>query len=437
MLSFTAENARSYRDEVHLSLLATRLSADRVPRSLVPAGMSKPVRVLPAAGIFGANASGKTTILRAMADMRSLVITSFRQGSRGTPVLRRPFLLDPDCRVRPTRFELDLVLKGVRWIYGFKLDDERVREEYAYHWPRGRQALVFNRDDDKVAYGASFRAADRALRRLLRSNALLLSVAGATDNRPLSALFDWFRSNLLLAESENRLARTFVTAQMVDTGELGKRVIGLLKAADLGITSLEVKPMDAKEAERLGRLIRFLQDADDQELPHPPKPPDESAGPFGQLSLSHAGASGDMGFGPEDESQGTLVWASLIGPMLGALDEGAVVLVDELDASLHPHLVESIISMFQDPRTNPKNAQLVFNSHDGNILQGDTDWALGRDQIWFTEKYLDGDTKLYPLHDFSPRRDDDIHGRYFRGRYGAVPVVGDATIRRALAPINE
>lgn len=121
LLSFTAENARSYRDEVQLSMLGTRLSAEGVPRSLVPTGMTKPIRVLPAAGIFGANASGKTTILRTIVDMRGLVLMSFRHGSRRTPVPRRPFLLDPEYRDRPTRFEIHLVLDGVRWVYGFKL----------------------------------------------------------------------------------------------------------------------------------------------------------------------------------------------------------------------------------------------------------------------------------------------------------------------------
>ena len=435
LLSFTAENARSYRDETHLSLLGTRLSAEGVPRCVVPAGMTKPVRVLPAAGIFGANASGKTTILRAIDDMRRLVMTSFRQGSRGTPVSRRPFLLDPDCRGRPTRFEINLVLEGVRWIYGFEVDDERVREEYAYHWPRGRQALVFNRDDDRVAYGSPFRAKDRAVERLLRGNALLLSVAGATENRPLAALFDWFASNLLFAESDNRVHRALVTAEMAGTTEQGERVIGMLRAADLGITGLKVKPIDAEEAERFRRVIRFLQE--DEDDPDLPDPSEANIVSFSQLRLMHTGTEGSVGLSPEDESEGTLVWVTLIGPMLSALDGGGVVLVDELDASLHPHLVELVISMFQDPRSNPRNAQLIFNSHDGNILQGGADWALGRDQIWFTEKYADGTTRLYSLDDFSPRRDEDIYGRYFRGRYGGVPVVGDATMRQALVPISE
>ena len=407
-------------------MLGTRLSAEGVPRSITPAGMAKPVKVLPAAGIFGANASGKTTILRAMDDMRRLVITSFRQGSRGTAVFRRPFLLDPGYQDRPTRFEIDLVLEGVRWIYGLEVDDERVREEYAYHWPRGRQALVFNRHAGTVDYGSPFRAADRALERFLRGNSLLLSVAGATENRPLAGLFDWFDSNLLLSESDNRVQRVFATAEMASMEEERERVMQLLQAADLGITGLKVKPMDDEEVERFRRVIRFLEDNDDDlEIPDSSEAEIVS---IGQLSLTHTGVKGGVSFGPDDESQGTLVWVSMIGPMLSALDVGGVILVDELDASLHPHLVESIISMFQNPRTNPRNAQLIFNSHDGTILGGSSDWALGRDQIWFTEKQIDGATQLYSLEAFRPRKDEAIDRRYFQGRYGAVPIVGPVPI---------
>ena len=435
LLSFTAENARSYRDEVHLSMLATRLSAEGVPRPMVPAGMTRAVRVLPVVGIFGANASGKTTILRAMEDMRRLVATSFRHGSRDTPVVRSPFLLDPACAERPTRFEVDLLLEGVRWEYGFAVDDTRVVEESAYHWPRGRRALVFRRSESGLVFGSPFGAKDRTIESLLRDNALLLSVAGATENRPLAALFDWFGSNLLLSESDNRVPRAFMTAEMASKQKQRQRIIQLLQAADLGIASLTVNPLDDEEAEQLRRVISLIRQSEsDLDLPEPSETDIVS---FSQLSLIHSGAEGDVSLGPEDESQGTLVWVSLIGPILQALDEGKAVLVDELDASLHSDLVERVVAMFQDPRTNRNGAQLIFNSHDGALLDGAGAWSLGRDQIWFTEKYAGGGTKLYSLDDFSPRRDDDIRGRYFRGRYGAIPVVGDASLRNALVPSGE
>lgn len=399
LLSFTAENARSYRDEVTLSLLASRLAAEGVPRSLTPAGMAKPVRVLPAAGIFGANASGKTTILRAMADMRNLVLTSFVRGSRGTPIPRERFLLDSASQDRPTRFEVDLILEGVRWVYGFEVNDERVRQEYTYHWPRGRQALVFQRDGDSVDFGSRFKAEDRALENLLRDNSLVLSVAGTTGNDQLASLFDWFSDNLSLVDTSNRMSRALYTAQ---------------NSQDQGYK----------------RLIDEGGEIDFSEFRGP-------VPPVIKISLTHRNSAyNEVRFDWEDESSGTVAWVSLIGPMLDALDRGRVLLIDELDSSLHPHLVARVIRIFQDPKANSRCAQLIFNSHDGKILEDREKWALGRDQIWFADKYNDGDTKLYALDNFGPRRDEAIHHRYYQGRYGAIPVINDAAIYQSLVSVT-
>lgn len=433
LLSFTAENARSYRDEVTLSLLTTRLAAEGVPRSLTPAGMAKPVRVLPAAGIFGANASGKTTILRAMADMRNLVLTSFVQGSHGTPIPRQRFLLDSASQDRPTRFEVDLVLEGVRWVYGFEVNDERVLEEFAYHWPRGRQALVFQRDGDSVDFGSRFRAEDRALESLLRDNSLLLSVAGTTGNDQLSTLFDWFSDNLSLVDSSNRMSQALYTAENTQDQSYKARIRSLLDAADLGVVDLNVEKLGGPFIERLAFAKHLIDKEDEIDF-------SEFRGPVSpviKISLTHRNSAYDeVRFDWEDESSGTVAWVSLIGPMLDALDRGRVLLIDELDSSLHPHLVARVIRIFQDPKTNPWCAQLIFNSHDGEVLEDREKWALGRDQIWFAEKYNDGDTKLYALDGFGPRRDEAIHHRYYQGRYGAIPVINDAAIYQSLVPVT-
>lgn len=294
LLSFTAEKVRSYRDEVHLSMLGTRRSAEGVPRSVVPTGMTKSLKVLPAAGIFGANASGKTTILRAMDDMRRLVVTSFRRGSRGTPIGRRPFLLDPEYRDRPTRFEVGLLLDGVHWIYGFQVDDERVLEEFAYHWPRGRQARVFSRDLSGVTYGSPLRSAGRALSGLLRSNSLLLSVAGATGTQPLEDVFNWFSSNLRLCESSNRVRRAFATAELAQTQK--ERVMGMLWTADLGVADLQMTNLEDEAVVQLRRAISGLQDRDrDLEMPTPDEM--QVMSPM-EIVLTHAAPHGGVRLRP-------------------------------------------------------------------------------------------------------------------------------------------
>lgn len=149
------------------------------------------------------------------------------------------------------------------------------------------------------------------------------------------------------------------------------------------------------------------------------------------VRLHHAGVGGTVAIEPEHESQGTLVWVGLLGPMLDAIRTGSVLLVDELDGSLHPRLVQCFVRLFQNPKTNPWCAQLIFNAHDPTILGDSGRRSLGRDQIWFTEKNADGATALYSLADFRPKGDEALGRRYLQGRYGGVPVLNPAAFDQA------
>lgn len=434
LLSFSVRNVRSYWEEATFSLLGTRLSDPNVVRGLKVTGHAGRVSVLPTAGIFGANASGKSTILRAMADMRGVVLRSFSHGDKESGLQRHPFLLNREGSRHPSHFAIDLILDGVRWQYGFEIDDRRVLGEYAYYYPKGRQALVFRRERDEPVprFGPGLRASGRLLGRLLRANSLLLSVAGAVADGPgdelpaisglLDPLFSWFRTNLLLMESDNRMGRIAVTADGLRIPEVRQSVLALLQAADLGITEIERVKMDPEFAERLKRALRVLDGVEDK----PTTASDEQLAPGDLVRLGHAGKEGSVPIEPEHESLGTLVWVSMAGPVLAVLRRGSIVLVDELDASLHPHLVQRFVQLFQTPETNPWCAQLVFNAHDTTILGDSGQRALGRDQIWFTEKNAAGATALYSLAEFQPKRDEALGRRYLQGRYGAVPVLDPA-----------
>ena len=439
LLSFTARNVRSYSEEVTLSLLGTRLSEAEVVRELTIAGSPAPVSVLPVAGIFGANASGKSTILRAIADMRALVLNSFRQGDGETKLPRHSFLLRGERPEDPSSFAIDLVLDGVRWQYGFEINDDEVLDEYAYYYPRGRQALVFRRSGGgrEASFGPAFRSSGRTLARLVRKNALLLSVAGAVQNgsddgRPsivtrLGPLFNWFRDNLLLMESQNRSARIAHTAQLLQNDAWEAVIVSLLQAADLGIAKVERLPLDPELAERFKRVLRILEGMEEEST--------ESQGaqvlPSDLVRLHHLGSDGPVPIDPEHESQGTLVWVSLLGPMLDTFRGGSVVLVDELDGSLHPHLVQQFIQLFQSRVANARCAQLIFNTHDPTILGDSSRRSLGRDQIWFTEKDAGGATTLYSMAEFQPKRDEALGRRYLQGRYGGVPTLSPAEFEEA------
>lgn len=419
LLAFRAQNVRSFRDGMELSMVASTLAkADDVRQVRWRAG-GRPVGVLPVVGVFGANASGKTNVLRVMNDMRAHVLQSFRGGSPTGGVSRRPYLLDPSSRSAPSRYEIDLIIEDVRHEYGFVLDDARVIEEWAYRYPHGRAALIFHRRRDDVEFGAAGRAQSRAVGILLRPNALFLSTAAAANHGTLLPLYAWFERNLLLAEADSRPFRQALTTQLLDDPRTREGVLAFLRAADLGITGATMIEPDPAVRERMQRAVRILAGNDDDM--------DSVEGmdiaSFG-VSLTHRGADGDVELGHEDESFGTLVWFGLVGPVLKAIADGAVLLADELDSSLHPALVAQLVRLFQSRETNPGRAQLVFNAHDSALL-GDTvgDQIIGRDQIWFTEKRNDGSSRLYPLSDLAPRKEEAIGRRYLAGRYGGTPIL--------------
>lgn len=432
LLAFRAENVRSFRDPLELSLEATAMAEEGVPRGIPwHEGGKHPVRVLPAAGVFGANASGKTNLLRIMDDMRRIVLTSFKSGGRSSRIQRRPFRLDPDCEKEPSRFEVDLVLRGVRYEYGFILDDTHVIREWARRYPRGKAALLFERDGDEVQLGEKNRAKGRAVSAILRLNALFLSTASAADHPDLQTLYEWFDSNLMLCEASSRESRWAYTTHMMTHDDRRSEILSMLHAADLGIMDARIREPDPETLERIRKLILAIQDIDENV--------DAAAlesEPFLGIALSHRGSRGNIEFDSSDESLGTLVWLGLLGPVVDALSRGSVLLADELESSLHPALVAQLVRTFQSPHSNPYGAQLIFNSHEVGLLGNSVDdRVLGRDQVWFTEKLHDGRTRLYPLTDLNPRKGEAIGRRYLSGRYGATPIVNSAEFDSLAADI--
>ncbi|MEU9972554.1 ATP-binding protein [Streptomyces sp. NPDC051014] len=408
LLRFRVANVRSLRDEQELSFVTAEDSVtheDEEPfpaRAVSPAG-GRSIGVFPLIGIFGANASGKSNVLAALVDMRSAVLDSYARWASYDGVPRSVFALDPKGNEEPSFFEVDLLLDGVRWTYGFELGDSRVEAEWLHSYPRGHRQVWLDRDASRaeVYDWPGNRVKDRAqLARRTRPNALLLSTAG-TDNHPqLSSLFHWFRRNLWLIDPEvERDQREAFTREEL-AGARARRIEDLLRVADLGITGTEV--VDDGRGRPTVRLV-------------------------------HRSAAGEAALDWQTESLGTRSWFALLGPLLLALDEGAVLLVDELDASLHPRFAAEVVRLFNDPYANPDGAQLVFTSHDPTVLTTPSGGRLLEPgQVWLTEKDADGATELYPLTAASPGRGEDLMKSYLAGAFGAVPSLLEGQIARRL-----
>ncbi|MBQ0984543.1 AAA family ATPase [Streptomyces sp. F63] len=416
LLSFRVANHRSIRTEQELSLVATEFN-EGTERDTGARVDGKPVSVLPVVGIFGANASGKSNTLSALRFMRSAVRESFADwGKHPERVPREPFALDPEAREETSLFEVELLLgprgRRVRYTYGFELSDERVEAEWLHAYPSGRRQVWFDREAGRPEEeggefrfpGTGLKGRKEELAESTRPNALFLTVGATLNHSQLAAVHRWFSENVwLLAPGDDLSARTRWTRELLtgaagDDKRLRERIARMLAVADLGITGLTTDPET------------------------------------GELQLLHRAADGSeqpMDFA-DQESLGTHAWFAFLGPLLHFLDRGGVMLVDELDSSLHPLLAAEVIRLFQDREANPHDAQLVFTTHDATLLGPSVvERPLDRDQVWITHKSAIGESELYPLTAArKARKDDNLERRYLHGHYGGIPRLTAGEIAR-------
>ena len=420
LLRFFVGNHTSIRDEQELSMVALDPRPDAPPTRV----LRPDTHVLAVAGIFGANASGKSKIVDALNFMRTAVIYSHQRWLPEQKIPRQPFLLDHESRSRPSRFAVEIVLDRIRYDYGFTCDDVRFRTEWLYSYPKGRRRRLFERaEDGSVRFGENLTGEREATRRLTRDNSLFLSAAAANNHEQLTAIHRWFVEDCRVALAENAIGRLQETLHVYEKHH-GDDVVRLLRFADLGIAGIETSENKISDDDRgrIAALLRIVSPESDQIDPATIELPPN-------IFLMHRSDDGRTALPIEVESSGTRTWLEMIGPILTTLRDGRLLVVDELDARLHPILAGHIIKLFQDPRSNPRGAQLVFNSHDVTPLGPNAPVRLRRDEIWFTEKdSTTGATSLFPLTEYGRIRDgvDNVERSYLRGRYGAVPFIDES-----------
>lgn len=404
LLSFRVANVLSIREEQTLLFVATELNDGSARRTRIREA-GKAISVVPVVGVYGANASGKTKLLDALIQMQTAVLRSVDWFKERDPVRRVPFLLDADSAAQPSFFEVDLEIRGTRYTYGFEMDDEGVRGEWLHAYPRGRRQVWFDRGDNgSVDFpGEGLRGEKLELARRTRRDSLFLTVGALIFNHSqLVPIFEWFRDNLWLITPEwpDRGKRLlWAKREVIRDAEFREHVVRLLEVADLGIAGIEV--------------VHGVED---------------------EIQFRHRIGDGEKVLDFEGESLGTRSWFTLAAALLKALEQTAVVLVDELDASLHSLMCAEAVRMFSNHFSNPHGAQMLFTTHDLTLLQTLTGGGrvLDRDSIWLTEKDDEGATKLYPLHGFrpAPRPDENLLRRYLLGSYGGRPDITPGALAR-------
>ncbi|QMW06150.1 AAA family ATPase [Spirosoma foliorum] len=416
LIEFSVGNFLSIKDRQTLRLDAASISEHR--DQLIDAGRYKLLR---SAVIYGANASGKSNVLKAMETMSLIVTTSSRHSSTDS-IEVEPFRLSTETEGKPSYFEVLFLLGGIRYRYGFEVDRKVVQSEWLFMARKEQEKTLFLREKNEINVFKDFKEG-KGLEERTRDNALFLAICDQFNGELAKRILEWFSQLVSISGISHERLRRFTMRNIEKNDQ--SNLLKFINRVDLGINNIsfgqESFPIDdltgfTDEFKRL--LVDGLKD-----------------GKLTTIETHHQKFDAEkklIGYEffdlDKNESSGTNKLFDLSGSIFDTLEDSGVLIVDELDAKLHPLMTQAIIRLFNQPELNPNNAQLIFATHDTNLLSGK---LFRRDQIYFTEKDQYGATSLYSLVEYQEedgtkvRKDRSFEEDYIRGRYGAIPFIGD------------
>lgn len=386
LLQFSVTNHKSIKNTATISMKASK---DKTLQSSLfsPDGKKE---IVPVLAIYGANAAGKSNVLHALLTMRDMVCGETAKPLKGERIIQEPFAFTENGN-EPTTFEVIYYYEGIKYAYGYTFDTRQIISEYLYHWPNGREALIFSREDKQFEFRENVQE-QMTLASRTSDNKLYLVSSNEWNCPQTEKAYLWFQQKL---KGLVGMGMAFdVSLEAVKAGGSSKqKLLNEMLFADLGIRDVVIS--DNKSNPEI-TTVHQIKNSD---------------GKVSSYTLKI-----------EQESMGTQRFFSRIGLWMESLETGSVLVVDEIESSMHPLLTRHLIEMVQDPEINTKHAQLIFTTHDTGLLDQK---LLRRDQIWFAEKdEKTMETEVYALTDFSPRKEENIEKGYLQGRYGAIPFVG-------------
>ncbi len=421
LIEFSVTNYRSILERQTLNMVASTYFKEMESlNTFIPDQEDGVPRLLRSTVMYGPNGSGKSTLIQALRLVRYQVINSQKESQAGDAIDVVPFKLTAASRAADSEFEVTFVEQGVRYEFGFCCNRERVTEEWLIAYPMGRAQKWFHRvfdaevGKDVYKFSTSFlggKSRHGLWKEQTRSNALFFSTAIQLNNEQLKPAFDWFKSRLQVVDSVRGFSPGY-TMQRCGKDEDRKRVVQFMNSADLSIADIQLKETVFSAdslPQGMSAAIRdeFLKDMAGKKFLEPR---------FFHKDVNTAEA---VEFDEAEESDGTRALFAIAGPWLDVLENERVLVVDELDTSLHPLLVHHLVRRLHHEGTK---AQLIFTTHDTTLL---SQKLLRRDQVWFMEKDDKSATRLYPLSDYSPRETEAIERGYLNGRYGGIPFLRD------------
>ena len=412
LVEFSIGNFLSFKDIVTLSMVA---SSKKEFGDTNLFKINDKLNLLKSTVIYGANASGKSNLFKGMVFARNFILNSSKETQATEDIGVTNFKLSVETENIPSFFEFIFIQEGIRYRYGFQINKKEVCKEWLFYTPKTKEAKLFIREKNTFQCGSSFKES-KGLEEKTRENALFLSVVAQFNGEISKKILTWFTYFQVVSGLDDMNFLPY-TLKKLEEEAFKDEILRFLKIADLGIENIYL----IKEKIDLQKLPVNLPERIKSELM-------EGAIEIG-VQTSHIKYDKDkkvlssVKFELErDESKGTQKFFALSAPIIDTLKNGKILVIDELDARLHPLLTKYLIGLFNSNEHNKSNAQLIFVTHDTNLLNRN---LFRRDQIWFTEKNREGVTDLYSLVEYKVRKDASFEKDYILGKYGAIPFINE------------
>lgn len=422
LIEFKFGNFRSFRDEAVLSMEAMGLG--RLKNCLISYNSMK---LIPSVAIYGKNGGGKSNVIRAFWLAVQFIKNAQRTQHENAKIPVKPFLLNDYSKDEPTFFEFTYVLDNVKYIYGFSATKEKIFSEYLYHSPKGQKATVFTRAEQKFTFTEE-KAKRKLISEAVAPNQLFFSVACTMNDADCMRAMKWFREYVFFSRDYTDIPKQLL--EYSNDKNMLAAISGYAKAADLGIEKMEFEFKDEEvkdfESEKnipeeiRSALTAFMQNLkENSNISEIGLQKSEVRATSYHKGINKNGVRTSFTLDLSDESDGTRKLMSIAPAIESVLNNGGIVLVDELEKELHPMLVNYIVAKFQSKTSNPNGAQLIFTTHNTELLDME---LMRKDQLYFADiNRNDGASDLYNIGDFTTKTADNIRKGYLAGKYGATP----------------
>ncbi len=419
IIEFTVGNFLSFKENKTLSLEATNITEYK--ESTFKVGKFK---LLKSAVLYGANSSGKSNFIKAMSTMKRIVMTSVEKTSASKFEII-PFLLDTHTENKPTFFELVFLIDSTRYRYGFEIIKSSIIGEWLFRLESDTEIPLFIREENGIGVTANFNEGS-GLESKTRENALFLSVVDQFNGENAAKIINWFNHLEIISGLSHDNYRD-VTFSLLDKKKSKERLLDFFKDLDLGFDQLKFRKEKLQEnyssidlpSIHVDDIVDSLQGKAMVQISTVHNTYNENGKKVGSKNFNLR----------EHESSGTNKIFDISGSIFHTLISGGILVIDELDAKLHPLMTTAITNLFNSTEFNTNNAQLIFATHDTNLLSYG---KFRRDQIYFLEKDKIEASDLYSLIEYKEegsnkkiRKDRSFEKDYIHGKYGAIPFIGN------------